>query len=70
LPASPFLSGPEPNGPADVTARGQVLYVSNGIGTVSTFAIDEMTGGLTQVTGSPIISGSNTEALYNIVFVP
>jgi 6-phosphogluconolactonase (cycloisomerase 2 family) len=49
--------------------RGDVLYVSNGNGTVSLFAIDETTGGLTQMNGSPIVSASNT-ALYNLAFGP
>jgi len=74
LPGSPLFSQsdpepPGPNGPSDVTVRGNVLYVSNGNGTVSLFAIDETTGGLTQMNGSPIASGSDM-ALYNLAFAP
>ena len=60
---------PGPQGPSDVTVRGDVLYVGNGNGTVSLFAIDETTGGLTQMSGSPIASGSGM-ALYNLAFGP
>ena len=70
LAGSPLLSGSDLNGPSDVTVRGQVLYVSNGIGTISMFAIDKMTGDLTQISGSPIILGSNTATPYNIAFAP
>jgi len=74
LPGSPLFSQsdpepPGPTGPSDVTVRGNVLYVSNGNGTVSLFAIDETTGGLTRMNGSPIASGSNM-ALYNLAFGP
>jgi 6-phosphogluconolactonase len=74
LPGSPLFSesDPEPPGPVgpyDVTVRGDLLYVSNANGTVSLFAIDEMTGGLTQVNGSPVASGSNM-ALNNLAFGP
>jgi hypothetical protein len=60
---------PGPNGPSDLTVRGNVLYVSNGNGTVSLFAIDEAAGGLTQMNGSPIAFGSDM-ALYNLAFAP
>jgi 6-phosphogluconolactonase len=74
LPGSPLFSEtdpmpPGPQGPSEVTVRGDVLYVSNGNGTVSLFAIDETTGGLTQMSGSPIASGSGM-ALYNLAFGP
>ena len=74
LPGSPLFSEsdplpPGPQGPSDVTVRGDVLYVGNGNGTVSLFAIDETTGGLTQMSGSPIASGSGM-ALYNLAFGP
>jgi 6-phosphogluconolactonase len=74
LPGSPLFSEsdpepPGPNGPSEVTVRGNVLYVSNANGTVSLFAIDETAGGLTQMNGSPTAFGSNM-ALYNLAFGP
>jgi 6-phosphogluconolactonase len=76
LPSSPVLSAPEwangtpplvDVGPFDLTVWGHVLYVANGNGTVSMFAIDEFAGRITQISGSPIAAGSGT-ALYNLAF--
>jgi 6-phosphogluconolactonase len=71
VPGSPLLTvadpmPPGPNGPLYIMVQGETLYASNGNGTLSTFAIDQLTGGLTQ-SGSPIASGSNM-ALYNLTF--
>ncbi|MGB8909626.1 MAG: beta-propeller fold lactonase family protein [Candidatus Cybelea sp.] len=63
---SPFSVGSGPDGVA-VDPTGKFAYVanlsSNGPGTVSAFKIDETTGQLTQVAGSPFSAGSGPEGV-------
>jgi 6-phosphogluconolactonase len=63
VPGSPFLSGPVPVGVA-VDLKGKFVftanqgsYLNNYAGTVSGYAIDANTGGLTPVPGSPFTAG-------------
>jgi 6-phosphogluconolactonase len=63
LPGSPFSTG---RGPASLLADNDYLYTLNGLDhTVSAYSVDQNTGILTQVQGSPFPAGTASGGLIN-----
>ncbi len=63
---SPFPAGPTPFYRLSYTADGRFLLVPNlggGAGSGSVFAINQQTGALTNITGSPFPAGTETSAV-------
>lgn len=66
--ASPYATGISPES-LTIGPTGQYAYVVNsrhgavGVGTVSVFAIDQATGVLKEISGSPFAAGTNPQTM-------
>jgi 6-phosphogluconolactonase len=72
LPGSPFVAG---GGPVSLLAYANFLYAMNGLDhTISVYSMDQNTGGLTEIMGSPFPAGTASGTLITdlggVLYVP